>query len=143
MEKKEIIENVTSLNHNLNNIVGIIEASMNLLNNADTDTLGKRWIAMRDTLIATGRDRMNKEINSFQNVKKSVESVSIEIYMDTSSKFPNADKYYKAMFDILTNSKEYSDEAKNASFVYGNKIVCLLKSIINSLEVIRIESQKI
>ncbi len=138
MGKKEDIENVTSLNHSLNNVLGIIESSMNLLNNADVNTLGKRWVAMRDALMVTDRDRISKEIDLFKNVRKVVERVSMETYMDVYSQFSKADRYYKSMFDILVNSKEYSDEAKNASFVYGNKIVCILKYIINRLEVIRI-----
>ncbi len=143
MEKKEDIGNVTSLNHNLNNVVCIIESSMNLIKNADVSTLKKRWFAMRDILMVTGRDRINKETDLFRNVRKAVESVSIETYSDVYNQFLKADKYYKSMFDILTNSKEYSDEAKNASFVYGNKMVCLINSIINNLEVIRIGLQKI
>jgi len=135
---KEDIETVTSLHHNLNNIVGIIEVSMNLLNNAEVDTLGKRWVAMRDALMLTGRDRISKEIDSFRNVKKAVESVSMVTYMEIYSKFLKADKYYRSMFDILINSKEYSDEAKKNSFVSGNKTVYLLKHIISSLEGIRI-----
>ncbi len=138
MGKKEDIENVTSLNHSLNNVLGIIESSMNLLNNADVNTLEKRWVAMRDALMVTDRDRISKEIDLFKNVRKVVERVSMETYMDVYSQFSKADRYYKSMFDILVNSKEYSDEAKNASFVYGNKIVCILKYIINRLEVIRI-----
>ncbi len=142
MKKKEDIENVTSLNHNLNNVLGIIESSMNLLKNADVNTLEKRWVAMRDALIVTGRDRINKEIDSLINARKAIENVSMETYMDAYSKLLKSDKYYKSMFDMLINSKEYSDEVKNASFVFGNKTVHLLKNIINSLEVIRIGCQK-
>ena len=116
---------------------------MNLLDNADVDPLGKRWVAMIDVLIVTGRNRINNEIKSFRNLRKSVEGISMDTYVDTYSKFSKADTNYKSMFDILTNSKEYSDEAKNASFVYGNKMVCLINSIINNLEVIRIGLQKI
>ncbi len=142
MEKIEDIENVTSLNHNLNNVMGIIESSMNLLNNADVNTREKRWIAMRDALMVTGRDRINKEIDSFRNVRKSIEKASLETYKDVYSQFFNADKYFKSMFDIFSNSNEYSDEVKNTSFDYGNKTVFILKYIISSLEVIRIELQK-
>ncbi len=142
MGKKEIIENVTSLTHNLNNIVGLIESSMNLLKNADVNTLGKRWVAMRDVLMVTGRDRINKEIESFNNVSKAAESITIETYTDAYSKFLEADKYYKSMFDIFNDSNAYSDEVKNASFVCGNKIVYILKYIISSLEVVKIELQK-
>jgi hypothetical protein len=135
---KEDIETVTSLHHNLNNIVGIIEVSMNLLNNAKEDILGKRWVAMRDALMVTGRDRINKEIDSFRNIRKAVENVSMETYMEAYSKFLKADKDYRSMFDIFINSTEYSDEVKNASFGFGNKTVYLLKHIISILEVIRI-----
>lgn len=138
MANKEDMETVTSLNHNLNNIVGIIEVSMNLLNNAKGDTLGKRWVAMRDALMVTGRDRINKEIDSFRNIRKAVENVSMETYMEAYSKFLKADKDYRSMFDIFINSTEYSDEVKNASFGFGNKTVYLLKHIISILEVIRI-----
>ena len=138
MGNKEDIETVTSLHHNLNNIVGIIEVSMNLLNNAKGDTLGKRWVAMRDALMVTGRDRINKEIDSFRNIRKAVDNVSMETYMEAYSKFLKADKDYRSMFDILINSTEYSDEVENASFGFGNKTVYLLKHIISILEVIRI-----
>ncbi len=57
--------------------MGIIESSMNLLNNADVNTREKRWITMRDALMVTGRDRINKEIDSFRNVRKSIEKVSL------------------------------------------------------------------
>ncbi len=143
MGKKEDIEKVASLNHNLYNIIGIIESGMNLIINANVNTLGKRWGAMRDALMVTGGDRINTEIDLFTNVGKTVKNVSMETYMDVYDRFSKADKYYKSMFDILVNSKEYSDDAKNASFFYGNKIVYLLKNIINSLEVIRFELQKI
>ncbi len=143
MGKKEDINNVTSLNHNLNNIVGIIETSTNLLNNADINTLEKRWVAIRDALMVTGKDRINKEIELFRNVRKAVEKVSVETYNDVYSQLLKTDKYYKSMLDILTNSKEYSEETKNNSFVYGNKMVYLLNDIIKKLEVIRIGLQKI
>ncbi len=143
MAKKEDIEKVASLIHNLYNIMGIIESSMNLLNNANENTLGKRWIGMRDAVMVSGEDRINKEIDLFRNERKAMESVSMETYMDIYDKFSKADKSYKSMLDILVNSKEYSDKAKDTSFFHGNKIAYLLKHIINSLEVIRIELQKI
>ncbi len=143
MAKKEDIEKVASLIHNLYNIMGIIESSMNLLNNANENTLGKRWIGMRDAVMVSGEDRINKEIDLFRNERKAIESVSMETYMDTCDNFSKADKSYKSMLDILVNSKEYTDKAKVSSFFHGNKMVCLLKHIINNLEVIRIELQKI
>ncbi len=137
--KKEDIEKIASLIHNLYNITGITELSMNWLNNANVNTLEKRWVGMRDALMVTGEDRINKEIDLFRNERKAIESVSMETYMDIYDKLSKADKSYKSMLDILVNSKEYSDKTKDTTFFHGNKTVYLLKHIINSLEVIRIE----
>lgn len=143
LDKKIDIEKVTSLNHSLNNAVCIIESSMNLLRNADINTLGKRWRTAREALLVTGRDRINKEIDSFSTVSKTVERVSKKIYTDTNSQFLETDKYYKSLFDLIINSKEYSDEAKSTSFAYGNKIVYLINNIINNMEIISVGLQKI
>ena len=116
---------------------------MNRIKNADGKTIERRWATMRDVIIVTGRDRINKEIALFRHRKKIIEKVSEETYVDVYDQLLSIDKFYKAMFDILDNSKEYSEEAMNASFIYGNKMVCILKYIINRLEIIRIGLQKI
>ncbi len=139
MDKKE---DMAALIHSLNNIVGIIESSINLLKHANVNTLGKRWVTMRDALIVTGRDRLDKEISTFRNVRNAEGSISMEIETDAYSKFLKANICYKSMFDILINSEEYSNETKISSFDYGNKTVNILKNIINSLEVKRIGLHK-
>ncbi len=143
MKKEEDINNIKTLNHRLNNILGMSESSMNRLKNADVKTMDRRWATLRDVIIVTGRDRINKEIALFRHRKKIIEKISTETYVDVYEQLLMTDKFYKAMFDMLDNSKEHSEEAMNASLVYGSKMVCLLKYIINRLEIIRIGLQKI
>jgi hypothetical protein len=47
------------------------------------------------------------------------------------------------MFDLLNNSNEYSEKDKNSALTYGDKTVRLLKDIINKMEAIKIELERI
>jgi len=129
LERRINIENIKILNHRLNNILGFSESSMNRLKNAGINTMKRRWITMRDVIIVTGRDR--------------IEKVSEEIYVDICKQLLEADKYYKAMFDQLDNSDEYSEKDKNITLTNGDKMIGLLKDTINKLETIKIGLRKI
>lgn len=139
----ENIENIKILNHRLNNILGFTESSMNRLKNAGIKTMKRRWITMRDVIIVTGRDRIEKEIELYRERKNIIEKVSEEIYVDICKQLLKADKYYKAMFDQLDNSDEYSEKDKNIILTNGDKMIGLLKDTINKLEAIKIGLRKI
>ena len=143
LERRNNIENIKILNHRLNNILGFSESSMNRLKNADIKTMKRRWITMRDVIIVTGRDRIEKEIELYRERKNIIEKVSEEIYVDICKQLLKADKYYKAMFDQLDNSDEYSEKDKNITLTNGDKMTGLLKDTINKLEAIKIGLRKI
>ena len=98
---------------------------------------------MRDVIIVTGRDRIEKEIELYRERKNIIEKVSEEIYVDICKQLLKADKYYKAMFDQLDNSDEYSEKDKNITLANGDKMTGLLKDTINKLEAIKIGLRKI
>jgi hypothetical protein len=143
LERRNNIENIKILNHRLNNILGFSESSMNRLKNAGINTMKRRWITMRDVIIVTGRDRIEKEIELYREIKTIIEKVSEEIYVDICKQLLKADKYYKAMFDQLDNSDEYSEKDKNITLTNGDKMIGLLKDTINKLEAIKIGLRKI
>ncbi len=129
--KIEDIESIRTLKHNLRNILGFSGTCINRLKNANAETMGKRWITLKDVIIATGRDRMNKEIELYKKRKDIIEKVSMRMYKETYGQLLEADKYYKAMFDLLNNSNEYSEKDKNTVLKYGDKLISFLKDIIN------------
>ena len=143
LERRNNIENIKILNHRLNNILGFSESSMNRLKNAGINTMKRRWFTMRDVIIVTGRDRIEKEIELYRDRKTIIEKVSEEIYVDICKQLLKADKYYKAMFDQLDNSDEYSEKDKNITLTNGDKMTGLLKDTINKLEAIKIGLRKI
>ena len=98
---------------------------------------------MKDVIIVTGRDRIEKEIELYRERKNIIEKVSEEIYVDICKQLLKADKYYKAMFDQLDNSDEYSEKDKNIILTNGYKMTGLLKDTINKLEAIKIGLRKI
>ncbi len=141
--KKEDIENIKTIQHNLSNILGFSESCINRLKNANIETMQRRWNTLRDVIIVTGRSRINKEIKLYKRRKDIIGKVSTRVYTDTCSQLLEADKYYKVMFDLLNNSNEYSEKDKNSALTYGDKMVRLLKDIINKMEAIKIELERI
>jgi signal transduction histidine kinase len=129
--KMENIESIRTLKHNLRNILGFSETCINRLKNADTETMQRRWINLKDVIIATGRNRINKEIELFGKKKEAIEKVAMRMYTETCSQLLEADKNYKAMFDLLNNSNKYSEKDKNIALAYGDKMIRFLKGIIN------------
>jgi hypothetical protein len=105
--------------------------------------MNRRWITLNDVIIATGRDRIKKETVLYRKSKDIIEKVSEEIYTDVCKQLLRTDKYYKALFDLLYNSNEYNEGDKNIALANGDKMVRLLKDIINKMEAIKIELQKI
>ncbi len=129
--KMEDIESIRTLKHNLRNILGFSETCINRLKNADAETMQRRWINLKDVIIATGRNRINKEIELFRKKKEAIEKVAMRMYTEICSQLLEADKNYKAMFDLLNNSNEYSEKDKNIALTYGDKMIRFLKGIIN------------
>ncbi len=137
---REDVEKIKALGHKLRNILGIIESGMNRLKNANSDTVAKRWGDMRDAIIVTERNRISKEIELYIKEREIIDRVSKETYADIYRQLLNVDKYYKIMFDILDNSKEYPE--KDTALINGDKMVKLLKDIINKLESVKNELRK-
>lgn len=142
-KNRDEVENIKILNHRLSNILGFSETSMNRLRNADRDVVDKRWGTMRDVIMVTGRNRISKEIGLYRKERKKIEKISGEIYNGIYKRFLESDKYYKVMFDLLNRSEGYNIKDKKAVLASGDKLIRLLKDIVNKLETIRIESQKI
>ncbi len=141
--KMEDIESIKTIQHNLSNILGFSESCINRLKDADAKTMNRRWITLNDVIIATGRDRIKKETVLYRKSKGIIEKVSEEIHTDVCKQLLRTDKYYKALFDLLYNSNEYNEGDKNIALTNGDKMVRLLKDIINKMEAIKIELQKI
>ena len=140
--KRKIIENIKIINHRLSNILGFCESSINRLKNADLKTVRKRWDTLKDVIIATGRGRINKEIKFYRKDGRIIEKASEKWYSDISKQLYQVDRYYKDMFDLLGNSKRYSEKHENAVLASGEEMVRYLKDIINKLEMIKVELQK-
>lgn len=136
------MENIKILIHGLNNVLGLIESCINRLKNADVKTLNKRWLNMKDVIIATGRDRLNREIGSYKKLEDTIEKTLGETYNNICEQLTEADGYYKAMFDLLDGPDGYSEENKVMTLTNGNKLVGVLKDIINILEEIKFELQE-
>jgi molybdopterin converting factor small subunit len=141
--KTEDIESMKTLKHNLRNILVLSEACINRLKNANAETMQRRWFNFKDVIIATGRNRINKEIELYRRKKETIEKASMRIYTGICSQLLEADRNYKAVFDILNNSNEYSEKDKNTALKCGDKMIIFLKDIINKMEAIKIGFQKI
>ncbi len=135
----EYIENINILIHRLNNILGLIESCINRLKNVDVKTLNKRWFNMKDVIIVTGRDRLNREIGLYKKSDNTIEKTFAGTYSNLCKQLSEADGYYKAIFDLLDGSDGYSEKNKNMTLTNGDKLVERLKDIINKLEEIKIE----
>lgn len=97
---------------------------------------------MRNILMATGRDRINREMVIYCTKKETIESISREIYRTVYETLTIANRNYKSLFDLIDHSMSYSDEEKNASVSAGKEITDLLVHIIKKLEVVKIGLQK-
>lgn len=138
----EAMENIKVLIHRLNNILGLIESCINRLKHADVKTLNKRWIAMKDVIIATGRDRLSREIELYKKTKDTIERTSGEKYKDVFKQFSEADQYFKTMFDLLDGSGDHSEKNKDTVLTNGEKLSGILRKTINEMETIKIGLQK-
>ncbi|MHC4321664.1 MAG: hypothetical protein ACYST3_05250 [Planctomycetota bacterium] len=135
------MENIDILIHRLNNFLALIESSINRLKNADKKTLEKRWLFMKDVIIATGRDRLDREIVLYKKSENTIENASEETCNNVCKQLSAADGYYKDIFDLLDGPDGYSEENKGMTLTNGDKLVGVLKDIINILEKTKIELQ--
>lgn len=142
LAKKEDIENIKTLNHRLNNILGFSASSINRLKIADAKVIEKRWANMRDVIVVTGKCRIDKEIELLKKRKEILEKVSRDVYTDVVRQLFEVDYYYKTIYDIVYDSNEYSEKDKNTALENGDSMIRLLKDIINKLEAIKFELQK-
>ncbi len=140
--KMEYMENIKISIHRLKNFLCVTESSTNRLRNADVKTLNKRWFFMKDVIIATGRDRLGREIELYKKSENSTERTFEKTYNNIYKRFSEADVYYKVMFDLLDGSNGYSEKNKNITLDNGDTLVEHIKDIINKLERIKIELQK-
>ncbi len=137
------MENIEILIHRLNNILSLTEPCINRLKNADLKTLNQRWLNMKDVLIATGRDRLNREIVFYKKSENTIEKLFVGTYRNIREQLSGADGHYKAIFDLLDRPDGYSEKNKKMVFSNGDKLVECLKDIINRLEEIKVELQYI
>ncbi len=136
------MENIKISIHRLKNFLCVTESCTNRLKNADAKALNKRWFFMKDVIIATGRDRLGREIELYKKSENSIERTFEKTYNNVYKRFSEADGYYKVMFDLLDGSNGYSEKNKKMTLANGDKLVERLKDIINKLEKIKIELQK-
>lgn len=136
------MENIKILIHGLNNILGLVECCINRLKKSETQTLKKRWFFMKDVMIATGRDRLDREGELYKRPENRREQEFTEEYNNISGQLSDASGHYKAIFDLLEGPDSYSGENTEITLTSGDKLVELLKDIINRLEEIKIELQK-
>ena len=134
----EYMERITITIHGLKNFLSITENCTNRLKNANAKTLNKRWLFMKDIIIATGRDRLGREIALYKKWENSKEKAFGRTYNNTCRLLSEADGYYKIIFDLLDGSNGYSEKNKNIALVNGNKLIERLKDIINRLEKLQI-----
>ncbi len=129
------------LNHRLQNIQGVIESCINRLKNADDNSKRKRWSMMREVLLVSGRDRIDREMTAYSKKRDAIESISCKISRDIYDTFIIADKNYKSLFDLVHNATTYSIEGKDASVSIGKVITDALLHIIEKLEAVQNDTE--
>lgn len=88
---------------------------------------------MKDVVIATGRDRLDREIELYKKTENPTKKAFEETYNNVCKQLSEADGYYKDMFDLLDGPNGYSEENKNMILTNGNKLVGVLKDIMPKL----------
>ena len=132
------MENIKILIHRLNNLAGFSESCMNRLKNSDVKSVSKRWTTMKDVFIATGRDRLEREIESYRKIN----DISYgETHNDIIMRLSEVNRHYKAIFDLFDGSGDFSDNNKNTALKNGINMVSLLKNTIKKLEEMKLGSQ--
>lgn len=132
------MENIEILIHRLNNLAGFSESCMNRLKNSDVKSVSKRWTTMKDVFVATGRDRLEREIESYRKIS---DIASEEMHNDIIMRLSKVNKHYKAIFDLLDGSDTFSDNKKNTALNNGSNMVSLLKNTIIKLEEMKLGLQ--
>ena len=94
-----------------------------------------------DVITTTGRDRIDKEIVFCKKPENTIEKVFKEAYINSCEQLSEADRYYKAMFDLLDGTNGFSEESRDMTLTYGDRLVEILKNIINQLKELKIETQ--
>ncbi len=133
------MENINVLIHKLNNVLALIESSINRVKNADKETLEKRWLFMKEVLIATGRDRLDSEIELYKNTESTTGKALQATYKSVDRQLSEANGYYKAMFDLLNGPDGCSEENRDMTLTNGNRLIAILKDTVNILEKVKIE----
>ncbi len=133
------MENINVLIHKLNNVLALIESSINRVKNADKETLEKRWLFMKEVLIATGRDRLDSEIELYKNTESTTGKALQATYKSVDRQLSEANGHYKAMFDLLNGPDGCSEENRDMTLTNGNRLIAILKDTVNILEKVKIE----
>ena len=137
--KWSIVENINVLIHKLNNVLALIESSINRVRNADKETLDKRWLFMKEIIVATGRDRLDREIELYKNTESTIRKALQATYKSAYRQLSEASGHYKAMFDLLNEPDSCSEENRDMTLTNGNRLIAILKDTGNILEKVKIE----
>ncbi len=135
------MENIDVLIHKLSNVLALVESSINRVKNADKETLDKRWLFMKEVIVATGRDRLDSEIVLYKNTQSTIGKALQATYKSVDRQLSEANGYYKAMFDLLNEPDDCSEENRNITLTNGNRLIIILKETVNTLEKVKIESR--
>ncbi len=133
------MENINVLIHKLNNVLALIESSINRVKNADKETLDKRWLFMKEVIVATGKDRLDSEIELYKNTQSTIGKALQATYKSVDRQLSEANGHYKAMFDLLSKPGSCLEGNRDMTLTNGNKFIIILKDTINVLEKVKIE----
>ncbi len=133
------MENINILIHKLNNVLALVESSINRLRNADKEILEKRWLFLKEVIIATGRDRLDSEIELYKSMENAIGKAFQATYKSVDRQLSETNEYYKAMFDLLNGPDGCSEENRAMMLTNGNRLITILKDTVNILEKAKIE----
>ena len=132
--KSEILRIVGLLKHNLPNVIGTIEPNINCLRNASTQKVHGEWSIVKETMLKAKRNRIEKEMVIFEALEKLLLSDQNRVYTEIRQELFKADTHYKDMFDILADSRGYSEMNRKSVIEKGQKIIEALNNARIMLE---------
>lgn len=125
--KEDVKKNVSTLRHNIKNLLDTVEPNLNRLKNAEAQTVDKKWLVAKEAIIASGIERVEKELKLYDGIRGSINKGN-----DLYEKLKEADKLYKVLFNAFSSNT--GGDSIDSILKCGDALIHLLKNVITVLE---------
>lgn len=125
--KEDIKKKISTLRHNIKNLLDTVEPNLNRLKNAEVQTVDKKWLVAKEAILESKIDRVEKEVKLFGEIRGTISKGN-----DSYEKLIEADKLYKVLFNAFSSTT--GGNSLDSILKCGDTLIQVLKDVITVLE---------